>query len=183
MKKYLKTLFLISLCCVTLTGCSRNRTNDNENDTSGNNGQFGGDIAIMWDDVKDDFDKINDDVENNTDYLNSLTKDDITSLTTTIQNGYEKIKNGVTEDNQEEAKKVYEAAAKLEYLAKKGKDKLTDEEKEVLELGEKTKALMMHYYGNGEGNYNDAVDDVESAFDRVKNFTDDKWEELKSKFE
>ena len=182
MKKYLKTLFLISLCCVTLTGCnqSENDTNNNSGNTSG---KFDGDVAIMWDDVKDDFDKIDDDVENNTDYLNSLTKDDITNLTTTIQDGYEKIKNGVTEDNQEEAKRVYEAAAKLEYLAKKGNDKLTDEEKEVLKLGERTKALMMHYYGQGEGNYNDAVDDIEDAFDRVKDFTDDKWDELKSKFE
>lgn len=178
MKKYLKTLFLVSLCCITLTGC-----NQSENDTNNTSGKFEGDIAIMWDDVKDDFDKINDDVKNNSDSLDSLTKDDITNLTTTIQNGYEKIKNGINEDNQEEAKKVYEAAAKLEYLAEKGKGKLTDEEKEVLELGEKTKALMMHYYGNGEGNYNDAVDDIEEAFDRVKNFTDEKWEELKSKFE
>lgn len=178
MKKYLKTLFLISLFCITLTGC-----NQSENDTNNTSGNFDGDVAIMWDDVKDDFDKIDDNVENNKDYLNSLTKDDITNLTTTIENGYEKIKNGINEDNQEEAKKVYEAAAKLEYLAEKGKNKLTDEEEEVLKLGEKTKALIMHYYGNGEGNYNDAVENVENAFDKVKNFTDDKWEELKSKFE
>lgn len=178
MKKYLKTLFLISLCCVTLTGCNRS-----ENDTKQTSGKFDGDVTYMWDDVKDDFDKIDDDVENNTDYLNSLTKDDIANLTTTIREGYEKIKNGVTEDNQEEAKKVYEAAAKLEYLEKRGDEKLTDEEEEVLELGEKTKALMMHYYGKGEGNYNDAVDDIEEAFDRVKNFTDEQWDKLESKFE
>lgn len=39
-------------------------------------------------------------------------------LTQTILDGYDKIKEGITQDNQEEAKKVYEAASRLEYIEK-----------------------------------------------------------------
>ena len=48
---------------------------------------------------------------------------------------------------------------------------------------EKTKTLMMHYYGNGEGVFQDAVDDVENGIDRVKNFTEEKWNDFKDKLE
>ena len=57
------------------------------------------------------------------------------------------------------------------------------EEKEILELGKKTKTLMMYYYGNGEGVFQDAVDDVENGIDRVKNFTEEKWNDFKDKLE
>ena len=57
------------------------------------------------------------------------------------------------------------------------------EEKEILELGKKTKTLMMHYYGNGEGVFQDAVDVVENGIDRVKNFTEEKWNDFKDKLE
>ena len=57
------------------------------------------------------------------------------------------------------------------------------EEKENLELGKKTKTLMMYYYGNGEGVFQDAVDDVENGIDRVKNFTEEKWNDFKDKLE
>lgn len=94
-----------------------------------------------------------------------------------------KIKEGITQDNQEEAKKVYAAASRLEYIEKNTDQKLSSEEKEILELGKKTKTLMMYYYGNGEGVFQDAVDDVENGIDRVKNFTEEKWNDFKDKLE
>ena len=113
-------------------------------------------VEIAWDDVKDDFDQIDQD---------------------------DKIKEGITLDNQEEAKKIYEAASRLEYIEKNTDQKLSSEEKEILELGKKTKTLMMYYYGNGEGVFQDAVDDVENGIDRVKNFTEEKWNDFKDKLE
>ena len=141
MKRYIITLILLITCTFTLTGC-RNQTTD-----SG----FKGNVEIAWDDVKDDFDQIDQDVENDT------SKQDVKALTQTILDGYDKIKEGITQDNQEEAK--------------------------ILELGKKTKTLMMHYYGNGEGIFQDAVDDVENGIDRVKNFTEEKWNDFKDKLE
>lgn len=167
MKRYIITLILLITCTFTLTGC-RNQTTD-----SG----FKGNVEIAWDDVKDDFDQIDQDVENDT------SKQDVKALTQTILDGYDKIKEGITQDNQEEAKKVYEAASRLEYIEKNTDQKLSSEEKEILELGKKTKTLMMYYYGNGEGVFQDAVDDVENGIDRVKNFTEEKWNDFKDKLE
>lgn len=167
MKRYIITLILLITCTFTLTGC-RNQTTD-----SG----FKGNVEIAWDDVKDDFDQIDQDVENDT------SKQDVKALTQTILDGYDKIKEGITQDNQEEAKKVYAAASRLEYIEKNIDQKLSSEEKEILELGKKTKTLMMHYYGNGEGIFQDAVDDVENGIDRVKNFTEEKWNDFKDKLE
>ena len=151
MKRYIITLILLITCTFTLTGC-RNQTTD-----SG----FKGNVEIAWDDVKDDFDQIDQDVENDT------SKQDVKALTQTILDGYDKIKEGITQDNQE----------------KNTDQKLSSEEKEILELGKKTKTLMMHYYGNGEGIFQDAVDDVENGIDRVKNFTEEKWNDFKDKLE
>ena len=158
----------------TLTGCR-------QVDKTANN--FKGDIEIAWDDVKDDFNDIDQNIKKDTTYVSNIKGDDIQELTKTIQEGYDKIKGGVTQDNQEEAKKVYEAASRLEYIEKNTDQKLSSEEKEILELGKKTKTLMMYYYGNGEGVFQDAVDDVENGIDRVKNFTEEKWNDFKDKLE
>ena len=165
MKRYIITLIILITCTFTLTGC-RNQTTD-----SG----FKGNVEIAWDDVKDDFDQIDQDVENDT------SKQDVKALTQTILDGYDKIKEGITQDNQEEAKKVHAAACRLEYIGKNTDQKLSSEEKGILE--KKTKTLMMHYYGNGEGIFQDAVDDVENGIDRVKNFTEEKWNDFKDKLE
>ena len=53
-------------------------------------------------------------------------------MTQTILDGYDKIKEGITQDNQEEAKKVYAAASRLEYIEKNTDQKLSSEEKENL---------------------------------------------------
>ena len=42
---------------------------------------------------------------------------------------------------------------------------------------------MMYYYGSAEGVFQDAVDDVENGIDRVKNFTEEKWNDFKDKLE
>ena len=165
MKRYIITLILLITCTFTLTGC-RNQTTD-----SG----FKGNVEIAWDDVKDDFDQIDQDVENDT------SKQDVKALTQTILDGYDKIKEGITQDNQEEAKKVYAAASRLEYIEKNTDQKLSSEEKEILD---EAKAIEQEAYnGNGEGIFQDAVDDVENGIDRVKNFTEEKWNDFKDKLE
>lgn len=174
MKTILKSVILLTLCFVSLTGCS-NMQDDVEETAD----RFSGEVEIMWDDVKDEFNKIEQDITGNGD--NALVEEDISNLTTTIKNGYEKIKNGITQDNQEEAKKVYEAAVKLEYIKNNSQVELNDEEEEILELGEKTKTLMKHYYGQSEGNYSEAVSDVEERLDKLNDFTDEKWTELNNK--
>ena len=167
MKRYIITLILLITCTFTLTGC-RNQTTD-----SG----FKGNVEIAWDDVKDDFDQIDQDVENDT------SKQDVKALTQTILDGYDKIKEGITQDNQEEAKKIDEAASRLQYIEENTDKKLTEEQKQVLELGKSMKTLMMHYYGNGDGDYDGAVDDVEQGLENIKGYTEDKWNDFKKQFD
>ena len=126
MKRYIITLILLITCTFTLTGC-RNQTTD-----SG----FKENVEIAWDDVKDDFDQIDQDVENDT------SKQDVKALTQTILDGYDKIKEGITQDNQEEAKKVYEAASRLEYIEKNTDQKLSSEEKEAIDKAINTNNLI-----------------------------------------
>ena len=132
MKRYIITLILLITCTFTLTGC-RNQTTD-----SG----FKENVEIAWDDVKDDFDQIDQDVENDT------SKQDVKALTQTILDGYDKIKEGITQDNQEEAKKVYEAASRLEYIEKNTDQKLSSEEKEILD---EAKAIEQEAYNQLRG--------------------------------
>ncbi len=176
MKKILQTFFLLSLCIVALTGCSQLK--DDVEETAD---EFTGEVKIMWDDVKDEFDQIDDNVENNEDYMTNLTKEDIVSLTTTIKDGYAKIKDGVTEDNHEEAKKVYEAASKLEYIKNNASEQWDDDEEDILELGEKTKELLKHYYGQKDGSFTEAKEDMEEHLNKLDSFSDEQWENLRNK--
>lgn len=173
MKKIIIYLFLM-IFAFTLTGCRRA-------DETANN--FKGDIEIAWDDVKDDFNDIDQNIKKDTTYVSNIKGEDIQELTKTIQEGYDKIKGGVTQDNQEEAKKVYEAASRLQYIEENTDKKLTDKQKQVLELGKSMKTLMMHYYGNGDGDYDGAVDDVEQGLENIKGYTEDKWNDFKKQFD
>ena len=162
MKIVLKSLLMLSLCFISLTGCST--VKDDVEETAD---RFSGNVEIMWDDVKDE--------------LNQIEQEDVSALVTTIKDGYDKIKDGITQDNQEEAKKVYEAAVKLEYIKNNTAAKLDDDEEKILELGEKMKTLMKHYYGQGEDSYNEALADVKERLDQLNDFSDEKWTELNNK--
>lgn len=45
------------------------------------------------------------------------------------------------------------------------------------------KTLMMHYYGNGDDDYDGAVDDVEQGLENIKGYTEDKWNDFKKQFD
>lgn len=167
MKTKILTILCLIITIINLTGCKTIDKTTNE---------FTGKVEIAWEDVKSDFSNITSNITKDT-TLNNPTSDNLKQLTQTIQTGYEKIKNGVTKDNNEEAKKVYEAASKLEYIENNARN-INDEERKALELGKKAKQLVMHYYGNGEGNYNDIVNDFNDRLNTIKSFTDEKWNTL-----
>ena len=175
MKIVLKSLLMLSLCFISLTGCST--VKDDVEETAD---RFSGNVEIMWDDVKDELNQIEQDITGNSDN-DLLEQEDVSVLVTTIKDGYDKIRDGITQDNQEEAKKVYEAAVKLEDMKNNTAAKLDDDEEKILELGEKMKTLMKHYYGQGEGSYNEALADVKERLDQLNDFSDEKWTELNNK--
>ena len=74
---------------------------------------FGGAINYAWSDVADEFGKVEDDIN-----PDSASKDDIRGLVSTISDNYDKVKNGVYDNNKDAAKKMYEAGNKLETIGK-----------------------------------------------------------------
>ena len=112
---------------------------------------FGGAINYAWSDVADEFGKVENDIN-----LDSASKDDIRGLVSTISDNYDKVKNGVYDNNKDAAKKMYEAGNKLEAI---GKGKTADEN--LSKLGSDTKAMVKHYFGEG----NEHFDKVSKRFE------------------
>lgn len=112
---------------------------------------FGGAINYAWSDVADEFGKVENDIN-----PDSASKDDIRGLVSTISNNYDKVKNGVDDNNKDAAKKMYEAGHRLEVI---GKGKTADEN--LSKLGSDTKAMVKHYYGEG----NEDFDKVSKRFE------------------
>ena len=114
---------------------------------------FGGAINYAWSDVADEFGKVENDTSFNPD---SVSNDDIRGLVSTISNNYDKVKNGVDDNNKDAAKKMYEAGHRLEAI---GKGKTADEN--LSKLGADAKAMVKHYYGEG----NEDFDKVSKRFE------------------
>ena len=62
MKIVLKSLLMLSLCFISLTGCST--VKDDVEETAD---RFSGNVEIMWDDVKDELNQIEQDITGNSD--------------------------------------------------------------------------------------------------------------------
>ncbi len=114
---------------------------------------FGGAIKYAWSDVADEFGKVENDTSFNPD---SASNDDVRGLVSTISDNYDKVKNGVDDNNKDAAKKMYEAGHRLEAI---GKGKTADEN--LSKLGSDTKAMVKHYFGEG----NEDFDKVSKRFE------------------
>lgn len=119
---------------------------------------FGGAIKYAWSDVADEFNKIDNDAS-----PDSATKDDIRGLVATISDNYDKVKNGVDDNNKDAAKKMYEAAHRLEVI---GKGKTADEN--LSKLGSDAKAMVKHYYGEGNEDFDKVSERFESELETAK---------------
>lgn len=119
---------------------------------------FGGAIKYAWSDVADEFNKIDNDAS-----PDSATKDDIRGLVATISDNYDKVKNGVDDNNKDAAKKMYEAGHRLEAI---GKGKTADEN--LSKLGSDAKAMVKHYYGEGNEDFDKVSERFESELETAK---------------
>ncbi len=121
---------------------------------------FGGAINYAWSDVTDEFGKVENDTSFNPD---SVSNDDIRGLVSTISNNYDKVKNGVDDNNKDAAKKMYEAGHRLEAI---GKGKTADEN--LSKLGSDTKAMVKHYYGEGDEDFDKVSKRFEGELETAK---------------
>ena len=178
MKKFLTITFSLLVVFVILTGCN-NKVDDtdiDEDDEIEESTQgFDGDIDTSWDEVSDDYNAIElearEEVRNN----DNITADDVKTLANTIDTKYRTIRNGITPDNEDDAKELYRASIKLQEIAKKDGTRV---EHEVTHLALNGEAMVKQFYGEAEDNFDDLKEDFENGLKSIKDYTEDKWQEF-----
>lgn len=181
MKKTLVVLLVLSLI-LCFTGCAGNTKNEeygsNSNDSydySGNSSGimgFSGTINKKWNDVKKDYTELETTAKEEIDESGKVTREEIEKLVTEIESGVDELKNGITDSNEDTARRVYKNAHKLELLAERGENDAT---KELKGLAKNTKALVKQYYGEADDDYNTVSEAVTSGLSKIRNFSDDIW--------
>ena len=96
-------------------------------------------------------------------------------LLNTIQTKYTTIRNGITADNESDAKELYKASIKLQEIANKDGVRVNHE---VTRLAENGEAMVKQFYGEAEDDFDDLKEDFENGLESIKNYTEDKWQEF-----
>lgn len=178
MKKFLNITFSLLFIIILLTGCGNKVDDtdiDNEDEIEESIQGFDGDIDTSWDEVSDDYNSIElearEEIRNNS----NITADDVRELANTIQTKYTTVKNGITSDNENDAKELYRASIKLQEIAKKDGVRINHE---VTTLAENGEAMVKQFYGKTNDNFDDLKEDFERGIENIKNYTEDKWQEF-----
>lgn len=178
MKKFLTITFSMLFTIILLTGCGNKVDDtdiDNEDEIEESIQGFDGDIDTSWDEVSDDYNAIElearEEIRNN----DNITADDVRTLINTIDTKYTTIRNGITSDNENDAKELYRASIKLQEIAKKDGTRV---EHEVTTLALNGEAMVKQFYGEAEDNFDDLKEDFENGLESIKGYTQDKWQEF-----
>ena len=178
MKKFLTITFSILFTIILLTGCGNKVDDtdiDNDEEIEESTQGFDGNIDTSWDEVSDDYNaielKAREEIRNN----DSITADDVRSLANTIQTKYTTIRNGITSDNESDAKELYKASIKLQEIAKKDGVRVNHE---VTRLAENGEAMVKQLYGEAEENFDNLKEDFENGLESIKDYTQDKWQDF-----
>ena len=178
MKKFLTITFSILLITILLTGCNKKVDDtdiDEDNKIENSVRGFTGEINTSWDEVEEDYDNIELEAKREVADMNNITTNDIRELTNIIQTKYATVKNGITADNENDAKELYKASIKLQEIAKKDGTRVNHE---ITTLAENAEALVKHYYGKADKDFNSVKDDFESGLENIKDYAEDKWQEF-----
>ena len=178
MKKFLTISFSLLVVFVILTGCNNKVDDtdiDDDDEIEESTQGFDGDIDTSWDEVSDDYNAIElearEEVRNN----DNITADDVRTLANTIQTKYTTVRNGITSDNEDDAKELYRASIKLQEIAKKDGTRV---EHEVTHLALNGEAMVKQFYGEAEDDFDDLKEDFENGLESIKDYTEDKWQEF-----
>ncbi|MBR0466509.1 MAG: hypothetical protein IJJ40_03335 [Clostridia bacterium] len=185
MKKLLSIVLALGLI-FTFAACGNKEDQDYNSETSSMSEPentvkgFSGTIGKKWDSVKDDYAKLETEAKSEIDENKKVTREEINTLVNEIESGMKELENGITDSNEETAKKVYKDAHKLELLAERGE---TDASKELKNLAKNAKALVKQYYGVADDDYDTVREAVEGSLKKIKNFTNDIWDAFINLFE
>lgn len=192
---------IISLCaCLLLAGsvlCSCGKNNANTTKSSNNmnasggasvtsaqsssNGVelFTGNVGSKWNEAKTDYQKLENEAKTEVDKQKNVTKEQVNKLIETVKTDYAKLKNGITADNKQTAQEMYKAAHKLELLGERNE---TAKDSEIVRIGTHAKEYIRHLHGEGDRNFSDVTNDIETGFNKIGNFTEDVWNDFLNLF-
>ena len=178
----MKKIFTLSVLFVSIilltSGCMDKKVDSTdiaENEKNNEVELFDGDITTFWNDVKSDYDEIELEAQREVENMENIETDDIKKLEKTIENNYKKLKNGINDENEKDAKELYKAASKIEILSKKDGISVKHE---LVNLSKDSKKLVRHYYGEADEDYSTVKNRFEQVIDNIKDYTEDKWQEF-----
>lgn len=130
---------------------------------------------LSWDSVVEQIETVEQNAKDSLTSLSKLAEAELDQYKHTIIDNYELIKDGITEETNDIAKQMYEAAIKLEAYTKK----ISNEESEkVKEFAKHAQSFIKQCYGKvldeEEALVQDFADDVASA----KKWTQSTWNEI-----
>ena len=177
MKKFLTLSLTFLIVAILAVGCTNKDTNDDniEDDINNDVETFEGNIYRSWNEVKADYDSIDAEVKEEVESQDKVTKAEVQDLVNTIETKYDKIKDGITEDSEDDAKELYRAAQKILEIAKVDGQKV---DHEIVTLSENAKALVKHYYGEADDDFSTVKENFTSGIDKIKNYTEDEWQKF-----
>ena len=116
---------------------------------------------IKWEEVKDAYDALSEEVLNNLTKKKEVTEEQLVTLKNYITDNYAKIKDGVTQENEEYAKGLYSAALQLQEYTNKMKG---DAAAKVNQFATHALEFIMNAYGEPiEDETYDFLNEVDSA--------------------
>ncbi len=180
MKKIFTISFVLIITLFITSGCNNKKVKDTDIDDTSmdeitNYEMFNGNIDKSWDEVKDDYEAIELEAKREISQMNDIEVNDIKSLENTIEEKYKNIKNGINEDNEEDAKDLYKSAIKIEEISKRNNKNINHE---LVTLSQDSKSLIKHYYGEAEDDFTNVKNSFEAGIENIKNYTEDKWQEF-----
>lgn len=182
----MEKLFSILLCCILVLSFAGCKGGDVKNEEYGSNiasdnyeekgnssvKGFSGTINKKWDSVENDYTDIEKEAKEEIDGMKSFSKEEAEKLVNEIDSGLKELKDGISDNNEMTAKKVYKDAHKLELLANKGD---TDVTREFKNVAKNTKALIKQYYGVADDDYDTVSEALTDGLTKIRNFSDDMW--------
>lgn len=175
MKKILTLSFSFIIMLLLITGCNNKKVDDTDINENTSYEMFSGNINKSWDEVKNDYNNVELEAKREINSLNTVTIDDLKEIENTIETKYQNLKNGITEDNEDDAKELYKAAIKIQELAKRNNN---NKNHELIDLSNNAKSLIKHYYGEADDDFSNVKNSFEAGIENIKNYTEDKWQEF-----
>ena len=193
-------IFSLCVCMLLagsiLSGCGNNNANNGNTNANANNGSaavtsaqsnsngngiemFTGNVGTKWDEVKTDYQKLENEAKTELDKQKNISKEDVNKLIDTVKDDYAKLKDGIDNDNKQTAQEMYKAAHKLELLGERNE---TAKDNEIVRIGTNAKEYIRHLHGEGDRNFGDVTNDIETGFEKIGDFTENVWNDFLNLF-